>query len=353
MHDAQKAAGPLDDLEVQRRACSAPLVRSAHSGPSAAAAPGAVHRSFTVGDWHGQDLVRRISVRAASLFVRRDTPYSSFDGAFFRCCVCLDELRLSEQVCMRRCSREAHATCLGCMKGYLKNRIQDARVNAIRCPCAPDDGCMSTPTEDELMEWLDKETLEKYHRFVQMTAHPELRECPGCHTLRAPEHDDEDAIIPEMTCDCGTVFCYFHSNAHPVSSDACAAYERKILGEQTRLERMSLAGDRVVRCPVCGISTQKSEGCNHMSCPCGAQWCWLCNRPLANVGWHYNPLNSSGCLQFQEQEVQDNMMSFFKLLAVPGALVTASLTLLVGLALLISMPCVFFRNMGSAGSCLW
>lgn len=29
-------------------------------------------------------------------------------------------------------------------------------------------------------------------------------------------------------------------------------------------------------CPKCTTATQKISGCNHMSCPCGAHWCWEC-----------------------------------------------------------------------------
>jgi hypothetical protein len=32
----------------------------------------------------------------------------------------------------------------------------------------------------------------------------------------------------------------------------------------------------VKKCPTCRVLTQKTYGCDHMHCPCGAHWCWAC-----------------------------------------------------------------------------
>ncbi|KAI2501220.1 hypothetical protein MHU86_13236 [Fragilaria crotonensis] len=29
-------------------------------------------------------------------------------------------------------------------------------------------------------------------------------------------------------------------------------------------------------CPGCSMRTQRTEGCNHMTCPCGYEWCYVC-----------------------------------------------------------------------------
>ena len=30
-------------------------------------------------------------------------------------------------------------------------------------------------------------------------------------------------------------------------------------------------------CPACGVATEKTSGCDHIACPCGAHWCWRCS----------------------------------------------------------------------------
>lgn len=45
---------------------------------------------------------------------------------------------------------------------------------------------------------------------------------------------------------------------------------------------VATAGQLVVKeCPGCGVATQKTAGCDHIACPCGAHWCFFCG---ANVG---------------------------------------------------------------------
>jgi hypothetical protein len=32
-------------------------------------------------------------------------------------------------------------------------------------------------------------------------------------------------------------------------------------------------------CPGCSLRTSRTDGCNHMTCPCGVEWCYICERP--------------------------------------------------------------------------
>jgi hypothetical protein len=41
------------------------------------------------------------------------------------------------------------------------------------------------------------------------------------------------------------------------------------------------------RCPLCNVDVEKNEGCNHMSCRCGAHFCWTCG-----VGYELNDINA-------------------------------------------------------------
>merc|ERR1712228_257023 len=98
-----------------------------------------------------------------------------------------------------------------------------------------------------------------------------------------------------MTCEsCGCAFCYYHSNAHAIGPKSCAAYERQMLKQ----EKGTSAAVDTNKCPRCGILTEKTSGCNHMTCKCKCEWCWVCGKEITNVGWHYNPLRPLSCAQF-------------------------------------------------------
>lgn len=57
-------------------------------------------------------------------------------------------------------------------------------------------------------------------------------------------------------------------------------------------------------CPQCGKATEKNGGCNHISCTCGAHWCWMCNKNF-NASTVYN----HSCNAFDDKEAfsQDNV----------------------------------------------
>ncbi|KAF3939295.1 hypothetical protein ABW19_dt0200302 [Dactylella cylindrospora] len=41
---------------------------------------------------------------------------------------------------------------------------------------------------------------------------------------------------------------------------------------------------RIKPCPKCGVMTQKIAGCNHITCPCGQHWCYVCGEAFPYDG---------------------------------------------------------------------
>ncbi|KIJ40391.1 hypothetical protein M422DRAFT_209809, partial [Sphaerobolus stellatus SS14] len=83
-----------------------------------------------------------------------------------------------------------------------------------------------------------------------------FRQCPSC-MVSVCTHCHEDAHAG-MTC--------AQRKRH---KDAQSA-------EEERLTQEWVDNNGVKRCPRCSIWIQKSEGCNHMTCACGAHICWKC-----------------------------------------------------------------------------
>lgn len=45
-------------------------------------------------------------------------------------------------------------------------------------------------------------------------------------------------------------------------------------------------------CPKCKLPTQKTYGCDHMTCPCGAHWCWACGEKGADAREVYDHMRN-------------------------------------------------------------
>ena len=82
-------------------------------------------------------------------------------------------------------------------------------------------------------------------------------------------------------------------------------YHRWVLEEAQRriglwadaeaLERFVAASQGVIReCPSCGMRIEKNSGCNHMTCTCGAHFCWQCGMEFADAGETYEHLHDGG-----------------------------------------------------------
>jgi hypothetical protein len=78
---------------------------------------------------------------------------------------------------------------------------------------------------------------------------------------------------PEINCPtCGILICTTcHYLKHPGD---CSTTDL-----DPELEDQLNAGD-VKRCPKCRIAVERVDGCLHMICKCGAEFCWDCLRPL-------------------------------------------------------------------------
>jgi len=145
------------------------------------------------------------------------------------------------------------------------------------------------------------DVVRKLHVFTAQHADADLRECPACRRLCAPDRIGGRPQA-EMKCKgeggCGAEFCFYHSWGHRQDGN-CEAYEARLIRE-TRAHASAFG---TKSCPRCDFETEKNGGCNHMTCQhCKCDWCWICGQAIeGDVGWHYNPTNpESGCNQFAD-----------------------------------------------------
>jgi hypothetical protein len=59
-------------------------------------------------------------------------------------------------------------------------------------------------------------------------------------------------------------------------------------------------GTKFQLCPTCSRSIQLSEACNHITCPCSAEFCYLCGKPATARSGHWDA-GPGSCSQYSHQ----------------------------------------------------
>jgi len=161
------------------------------------------------------------------------------------------------------------------------------------CP-APDCGytwMVADPSERR------RKQAHEQRRVFLWYASPRPERSPSCQWVEAEflhfggrsappppvDWDDEGSLQDgrRMVCaKCHYCFCglcrqpwKFLQHAH--ASRSCQAYRRALPPTREAHDVALLTvGARV--CPGCHTITSRIDGCNHMTCPCGKEWCYVC-----------------------------------------------------------------------------
>lgn len=111
---------------------------------------------------------------------------------------------------------------------------------------------------------------------------------------------NRNADSRKMVCPaCLTAFCGLCRNPWMFgradhSYRACREYMRRIPQGLHDGDRFALAAFGR-RCPGCSRLTERISGCNHMTCPCGIEWCYACENRWSPT--HYACRDPDGAAQ--------------------------------------------------------
>jgi ariadne-1 len=209
------------------------------------------------------------------------------------CCgICYDEILVDDGLALD-CG---HLFCRECWVQYIETVGNQGKYGILKIRC-PQQGCIcrALPTHLEVMDNAVKakwdETLAK--AFVDHAC----QECPGqnCQFVATTNSSDDASLLTSCCCSsCSQLFC-FGCGEKPHLPATCEA-----MAEWSSIHQTS---DFYVRknakpCPGCHAPIEKTQGCNHMTCTCGVQFCWLCTTQL---GQHseshtcnkYNPIKDA------------------------------------------------------------
>jgi len=87
-----------------------------------------------------------------------------------------------------------------------------------------------------------------------------------------------------VDCTCGHSWC-FNCGESAHLPCGCSLAEKWLSLCRTDAENVTWIRAFTKRCPKCQSMIEKNEGCNHMTCRCGYEFCWLCKQDWKKTGY--------------------------------------------------------------------
>jgi ariadne-1 len=159
----------------------------------------------------------------------------------------------------------------------LESRVQCEGIEALFTTC-PEAKCSSVVGEDMFKLLLAEPLFTKYKAYLvrsYIEKSTSVKWCParGCDQAIEYPKDKPRTVL----CKCGSSWCFkCCGDAHqPISCEDLTKWKLKSISDtEGTIEDWLLVNTK--RCPGCQKYIQKNQGCMHMTCKCGHQFCWLC-----------------------------------------------------------------------------
>lgn len=189
------------------------------------------------------------------------------------CLICLGPLYDEDEDIwpLSRCQHCFHRSCLN---SHLVSLINNKKF-PIRCPM---ENCNMEIIADDITENLNPDEVEKYWafslaNFVDMHA-DDMSWCPTPNCRFAFVYDKN---YNRLDCpNCNKIYCLtcrveYHNNM------TCKEYQinSKFSDDDKKFVEF-VRGKKYKQCSQCKFWVEKNEGCDHMTCRCSYQFCYVC-----------------------------------------------------------------------------
>uniref|UniRef100_A0A8C3JJ36 Ring finger protein 216 n=1 Tax=Calidris pygmaea TaxID=425635 RepID=A0A8C3JJ36_9CHAR len=199
------------------------------------------------------------------------------DGQMIECCCCYGEFAFEE---LTQCA-DGHLFCKECLIKYAEEAVFGSGKSELSCM---EGSCTCSFPTSELEKVLPENILCKYYERkaeeeVAAACADELVRCPFCNFPALLDNDVKRFSCPNPRCRKETCRkCQGLWKEHMNLTCEQLAEKDDIKYRTSIEEKMTAA--RIRKCHKCGTGLIKSEGCNRMSCRCGAQMCYLCRAAI-------------------------------------------------------------------------
>ncbi|GLU14141.1 hypothetical protein SLE2022_307290 [Rubroshorea leprosula] len=190
------------------------------------------------------------------------------------CEICVERKEADEIFATGCC---VHSFCTGCISKHVKTRVEES-VTVVTCP---GESCRAVLDLDACRPVLPKEVLDLWDDALcqKLIGEAERLYCPFKDCSAVLLNDNGEEVIRESECPfCHRLFCA-QCNAPWHSDIDCEEFQKLNEDERGREDLMvrELAKEeKWGRCPHCKYYVERTEGCPHITCRCGFQFCYGC-----------------------------------------------------------------------------
>lgn len=169
-----------------------------------------------------------------------------------------------------------HIYCSSCLRHYVLSTLDN---HNFPLKCMGSDATCNQPLSLPLIKkFLPPQRFEQLMEAAftsYIDKNPETFKY--CNTPDCSQVYRATTLPHELQCpSCFSEICTACHNESHVGMTCAEKRAHKDPGEQERLMEAWATDNNVKRCPSCRLWVEKTEGCNHMSCKCGAHFCWIC-----------------------------------------------------------------------------
>ncbi|KAL4439317.1 hypothetical protein ABPG74_016980 [Tetrahymena malaccensis] len=186
-----------------------------------------------------------------------------------------------------------------CLSQYFNTQISEKKF-PINCPSST---CNLPVQQYDLEEVLNVDEFQKYEQFCLQnyidSNQDEMSWCltPNCGYAFILVSGQYSLDCPKcMKSYCLNCKCEYHKN------QTCQEYKisKNFTEDDQKLEQLAI-DQKFKKCSKCKMWVEKNQGCDHMTCRCGHQFCYKCGGPYLQCGCPlYNNLNLIRQLDHQD-----------------------------------------------------
>ncbi|KAK7733321.1 hypothetical protein SLS53_008218 [Cytospora paraplurivora] len=209
-----------------------------------------------------------------------DEPHDAED---IECPICLEEYSPSQfprRPTITEFCDHSDKACLQCLESSITAMVERGALHLLACPICP-----QKLSHIDIKQYANKEIYKRYQYLKQQSEIPgHWISCtnPNCGGSQAHESDD-----PRMICKhCNFFTCAKHKRPWH-NGQTCGEFDQ----DPAQIDRLEeeeataklLSKESTSICPNCRQGVTKTDGCDHMRCQCGQEWCYVCSCSWENI----------------------------------------------------------------------